>query len=153
MSKENSYPKILPPTGMLVAVLFMLGLHFLFPSMRVVPGIWRFLGFLPLGFGLLISYASEKQFHQAGTTVQPFEESSNLVTNGWYRISRNPMYLGMILILTGIAILMGSLSPFLVIPVFALLMNHIFVEVEEKMLAEKFGEVWMAYKSRVRRWI
>ena len=118
MNEKPAYPKILPPTVLLAAVLLMLALNFLFPITQIVPGFWRFLGILPLGLGLVISYAAEKQFHQAGTTVQPFKESSHLVTDGLYRFSRNPMYLGMALILVGVALLLGSLTPLGIIAFF-----------------------------------
>ena len=63
------------------------------------------------------------------------------------------MYLGMILILTGIAVLLRSLSPFLIVPLFAILIDRTYVRVEEQMLAEKFGTIWDAYKAKTRRWL
>ena len=63
------------------------------------------------------------------------------------------MYAGMVLILIGIAILMGSLTPYVVIPVFVVLMEIVFIRVEERMLGEKFGGAWSAYREKVRRWI
>jgi protein-S-isoprenylcysteine O-methyltransferase Ste14 len=68
-------------------------------------------------------------------------------------MSRNPMYLGMVLILTGIALLLRSLSPFLVILPFAILLERSFIRVEEGMLARKFGPKWEAYKAKTRRWL
>jgi len=64
-----------------------------------------------------------------------------------------PLLAGMALILVGLALLMGSLSPFLAVVVFAVLMDLIFVHVEEQMLEKEFGESWLDYKQRVRRWI
>lgn len=63
------------------------------------------------------------------------------------------MYLGAGLLLSGVAISLGSLAPFSVVPVFFLLMNEIFIKKEEKMLAEKSGEPDLAYKQQVRRWL
>ena len=63
------------------------------------------------------------------------------------------MYLGMVLILLGIAILMGSLMPFFVVIVFATLMEVVFIKTEERMLEQKFGSVWLEYKKKVRRWL
>jgi len=63
------------------------------------------------------------------------------------------MYLGFVLILVGIAILLGTSSPFVIIPIFAILMDRIFIQVEEKMLEEKFEERWSNYCHQVRRWI
>jgi protein-S-isoprenylcysteine O-methyltransferase Ste14 len=63
------------------------------------------------------------------------------------------MYLGMVLILLGIAVLMGSLTPYAIVVVFTVLMDMIFIRVEEKMLEEKFGKVWLEYAQKVRRWV
>jgi protein-S-isoprenylcysteine O-methyltransferase Ste14 len=63
------------------------------------------------------------------------------------------MYLGFVNILLGVAILLGSLTPFLVIPFFIALMDGIFIRVEEQMLAETFGQEWFDYIQKVRRWI
>ncbi len=63
------------------------------------------------------------------------------------------MYLGAVLLLTGVAITLGSLSSFIVVPVFFFLMNEIFIKKEEKILEEKSGEAYLAYKKQVRRWL
>jgi protein-S-isoprenylcysteine O-methyltransferase Ste14 len=110
-------------------------------------------GGLPLLLGIALNLIADKAFKVFNTTVKPFQASTTLITTGVFRITRHPMYLGMILILLGVAILMGSLISFFVIPIFAVLMDQIFVKVEEQMLAEKFGEHWVKYKSEVRKWI
>jgi protein-S-isoprenylcysteine O-methyltransferase Ste14 len=63
------------------------------------------------------------------------------------------MYLGFVLILLGLAILLGSLFPLLIVPVFAVVMDRVFIVVEERMLGEKFGQAWLDYKGRTRRWL
>jgi protein-S-isoprenylcysteine O-methyltransferase Ste14 len=63
------------------------------------------------------------------------------------------MYLGMILMLVGVALALGALSPFLVVAAFAALVARRFVPVEERMLAETFGDTWTAYRARTRRWL
>jgi protein-S-isoprenylcysteine O-methyltransferase Ste14 len=153
MNKTISFSKILPPTLLFAAVLLMLALHFLIPVVQIVPVFWRLVGIFPLGLGLAISYVAEKQFHQAGTTVQPFEGSSCLVTDGLYRFSRNPMYLGMVLILLGVAFLLGSLTPLWVIVFFVGWIHIQFIRHEEEMLFAQFGQDWLEYKARVRRWV
>ena len=153
MNKAITIPKIMPPLGLLIAVLSMLGLHFLSPGTQVLPGFWPLLGLVPLGLGLVLSYAAENQFRQAGTTVQPFEESNQLVMDGLYRYSRNPMYLGMALILFGVALLLGSLTPFGVIGLFVIWIHFQFIRHEERMLFTQFGQDWLEYKAKVRCWI
>jgi protein-S-isoprenylcysteine O-methyltransferase Ste14 len=91
--------------------------------------------------------------HEAKTTVKPFQESNTLVTGGVYSFSRHPMYLGFVLVLIGIAILLGALTPWVIVGAFIILIELVFIQVEEHMLSEKFGASWEDYKRKVRRWI
>lgn len=145
--------KIMPPTLMLIAMIAMLTLHFLLPLAWIISPFWNLAGLILIASGLMLNLSADKAFHMVHTTVRPFEESSNLVTNGVFRISRNPMYLGFVLILTGIAILLRTLSPYLVVFAFVAVIDMTFVKVEERMLAEKFGSSWKHYQSAVRRWL
>jgi protein-S-isoprenylcysteine O-methyltransferase Ste14 len=100
-----------------------------------------------------LNLIADRAFQRAGTTIKPYQESSNLVTSGVFQVSRNPMYLGMVLILIGVAVLLRSLSPLLVVIPFAVLIDQIYIRVEEKMLTEKFGTRWEAYKTKTGRWL
>ena len=145
--------KVLPPTYLLVSIVIMLALHFLLPVPKIIPMPWNVLGIVPLACGIALNLAADKAFREVGTTVKPFEESTALLTSGVFRISRNPMYLGYELILIGVATMLRSLAPYVVIPVFVVLMNRVFIRVEEQMLEEKFGVAWSEYGQEVRRWI
>jgi len=145
--------KTMPTTYLLISIVVMTALHFLFPAMRIVPPLWNLLGLVPLALGVTINLVADKAFHQANTTVKPFEESSALITHDVFRVSRNPMYLGFVLILIGIAVLMRSLTPYAVVPAFAILMDRMYITVEEGMLAEKFGAEWEKYRQSTRRWL
>ena len=145
--------KVLPPTYLLVAIVLILVLHFLLPVYKIVPMPWNILGVVPLACGIALNLVADKAFHQAQTTVKPFEESAALITTGVFRITRNPMYLGYVLILIGVALIVRSLTPYAVIAVFAILMDRVFIRVEEQMLEKQFGQAWVDYAKRVRRWI
>jgi protein-S-isoprenylcysteine O-methyltransferase Ste14 len=145
--------RALPPTYLFGSVVIMGLLHFLAPISKIIPAPWNLLGAIPLALGIVLNVVADAAFKKHGTTVKPFEESTILVTTGAYRFSRHPMYLGMVLILTGIAIFIGTLSPFIAIVAFGILMEAIFIRTEERMLKEKFGEAWVAYTKRVRRWV
>ena len=93
------------------------------------------------------------EFRRARTPIMPFVEPTALVARGPYRFSRNPIYLGYTLSLTGVAALLGSSSPFVVLPLFVWIIQRRFVEPEERLLEQRFGEVYRAYKTQVRRWI
>jgi len=145
--------KIMPPTWLLIAIVAMLMFHFLLPVAWIVSPLWKLLGLIFIALGVMMNLIADKAFHQLHTTVKPFEESSVLVTSGVFQISRNPMYLGFVFILTGIAILLRSLSPYLVVSAFAFLIDRTYIKAEEGMLAEKFGARWEAYKAKTRRWL
>jgi protein-S-isoprenylcysteine O-methyltransferase Ste14 len=145
--------RVLPPTYLLVAIVAAIALHFLLPMAKVIPTPWNLVGLIPLGCGIALNLIADRAFNQAQTTVKPFEESTVLVTDGAFGISRNPMYLGYVLILLGLAVMLRSVGPYIVIPVFAVLMDRVFIRVEEHMLEERFGETWSEYRRRVRRWI
>lgn len=144
--------KVLPPTYLLISILVMLVLGLLFPIIWVFQPFWNLLGLLPLALGILLNLNADRAFHQAHTTVKPFAQSSTLVTEGVYQISRNPMYLGFALILIGIAILLRSLLPYLIVAIFVLLIDRLFIRIEEQMLAGQFGDQWKTYRKKTRRW-
>jgi protein-S-isoprenylcysteine O-methyltransferase Ste14 len=145
--------KIMPPTWMLIAIIAMLVLNFLLPVAKVIPMLWNLSGLVFLALGITLNLIADRAFQRAGTTIKPYQESSNLVTSGVFQVSRNPMYLGMVLILIGVAVLLRSLSPLLVVIPFAVLIDQIYIRVEEQMLTEKFGAKWQAYKAQTRRWL
>ena len=145
--------KIVPPVYLLLTLIAMTALHFLVPIARIIPPPWSYAGagLVVLGFG--IAAAAAGAFARAGTPVIPFERSTALVTSGLYRFTRNPMYLGMVIVLLGTAVLFGTLSPFLPVPIFAWIIQTRFILGEERFLEEIFGEEYLAYKRSVRRWI
>ncbi len=145
--------KLVPTYYLLFALLIMLALHFLWPAMTLVSLPWNLAGLVPLIAGIAINLVADAAFHKAGTTVKPFQVSTTLVTDGVFRISRNPMYLGFVLVLIGVALLLGSVTPWIVVPTFAILMDWGFIAAEERMLQAAFGPAWLNYKAQVRRWI
>jgi protein-S-isoprenylcysteine O-methyltransferase Ste14 len=145
--------KIMPTTYLLVAILLCLGFHFLTPILYIVPSPWNLIGLIPIFWGVWINLSADRAFKKAETTVKPFEESKVLIQDGVFRLSRNPMYLGFAAILLGISVLLRSLSPYLVVVGFVILIELMFIRSEEQMLEEKFGDEWMRYRSRVRKWV
>jgi len=145
--------KPLPPTYIFVSIVFMLLLYFLFPVVKIVRFPWNLLGAVPLFAGIFINLVADDVFKKHDTTVKPFETSNVLITDGVFQITRHPMYLGMVFILSGIAVLLGELSPFVVVPIFAYLMDAVFIKAEERMIEGQFPHAWREYKKKVRRWI
>ena len=145
--------RILPPMYLFTSLAGMVLLHFFLPVYQLISYPWNAAGILPLALGMTLNISADRAFKKTGTTVKPFEVSTTLVTSGLFRYSRNTMYLGMAMILTGVALLLGALSPFIIIPVFVMTMDRIFIISEENMLDQRFGSKWTRYKANVRRWI
>ena len=144
--------KIMPTSYLLVALLIMISLHLVLPLGRVLSSPWHLVGMIPLGIGLALNLIADRAFHRVSTPVRPLESPAVLLQDGVFRITRNPMYLGFVLALLGIAVLLGSVAPFVVVPGFAALMDRVFISIEEANLERCFGEAWLRYRSRVRRW-
>ena len=150
---EKKSARLMPTSWLLIALVAMAALRLVFPIATVIPGPWGLAGIVLLALGVAMNLAADRAFHKAGTTVKPFEESSALLTSGVFRLTRNPMYLGFVLILAGVAALLGSLTPWLVVPAFAVLIDRMYITVEERMLAAKFGPAWQEYSRKTRRWL
>ena len=144
---------VMPPTFLLIAIIVMIAIHFLFPVVMIIPLLWNLSGIVPLALGVIINLIADQAFHKANTTVKPFKASTALITEGVFRVSRNPMYLGFVLILIGIAVLLRSLTPYVIVFAFVILVDRLYIRSEENMLAEKFGIEWIEYKRRTRRWL
>ena len=111
------------------------------------------MGIIPLVIGMALNGVASHDFKKHKTTIKPFEKSTALVTKGVFNYTRNPFYLGMILIIFGIALLHGSITPFIIVPAFAILIERVFIVHEERILIETFGDQYNEYCDRVRRWI
>jgi len=144
--------RIVPPVWLLATLLASAALHHWLPLRQLVPAPWCYAGVTLIVLGLLLTGPAVFAFRRAGTPVVPFERSTALVTTGPFRFTRNPMYCGMVLLLLGVATLLGSLAAYLPIPLFIWIIQKNFIEGEERFLTEIFGEQYKAYQRRVRRW-
>jgi protein-S-isoprenylcysteine O-methyltransferase Ste14 len=107
--------------------------------------------FTTTGFGVMIR--AWWLFRQHGTAICPTAETTSFISGDIYRLTRNPMYLGMIFILLGIALLAGSWAFYLVTGVYVLILNNVFCRYEERKLLDQYGDEYADYAARVRRWI
>lgn len=145
--------KIVPPIYLLLTLLVMAALHFGAPIARIIDPPLSYSGVALIILGITITAIAARAFARAGTPIIPFEPSTALVAGGLYRVTRNPMYLGLVVILLGAGVLFGTVSPFLPIPVFVWIIQKKFIEAEERFLDEIFGARYLAYKGKVRRWL
>jgi len=145
--------KVLPPVYFLIYLIAAVGLHWAFPIARIVPEALRLWGVAPLAAGFAVMSWAAMLFKAKGTAIKPFEQSTTLVLGGPYRFTRNPMYLGLVLMLVGVALLLGSLAAFLSPIAMFVTLRGLFIPGEEHMLEQTFGQPYRDYIQRVRRWI
>jgi len=131
----------------------MFALHFVAPGPRWLHPPLTWAGIPIVLAGMAISGAGGRSLADHGTTVLPGVRPEALVTDGPYRWSRNPMYLGMLVSLLGLAVFFGTLVPALVLPAFGAWLHVRFVRAEERALEERFGEPYRDWRARVRRWL
>ncbi|HKQ29590.1 MAG TPA: isoprenylcysteine carboxylmethyltransferase family protein [Burkholderiales bacterium] len=144
---------VVPPLYFLVALLVMGFFHAVVPGAYIIQAPYRYGGvvLMALSIGLILWAAA--LFRRAGTNIRPYLPSTALVVSGPYRYTRNPMYLGMAGILLGVAVFLGSITPFVVIFAFMGLIKERFILPEEAKLEAAFGDDYVQYKDRVRRWL
>ncbi|HLT92892.1 MAG TPA: isoprenylcysteine carboxylmethyltransferase family protein [Woeseiaceae bacterium] len=145
--------KLLPPVYLLLCILLAVGLHRYAPVATAIPRPWSFLGVGMVVLGLLMVVLPAAMFKARGTAIKPFDESTALIEDGLYAFSRNPIYLGMIVLVLGVAVWLGSATPFVAPVLLWAILRFRFIPVEEAMLERTFGERYRAYKARVRRWL
>jgi len=138
---------------LLLALALMPLMHRYFPGYRYVQEPLSYAGIVAVIFGIFMAAVSAAMFRKAGTGIEPFDDATTLVTGGFYRHTRNPMYLGMMLMLAGSAFLLGSAGALLPLLVFILIIRNHFVLGEERFLEAVFGRRYLVYKSSVRRWL
>ncbi|MGZ8424697.1 MAG: methyltransferase family protein [Candidatus Binatia bacterium] len=123
-------------------------LGLLFPAHSLVAVSLTLAGAVIIALGVI-------SFRRARTTVNPMkpQSSSFLVVSGIYTLTRNPMYLGLLLVLLGWAIFLSNVPAFIFLPTFVLYINRFQIEPEERALAELFGQAFTVYKASVRKWL
>ena len=121
---------------------------FVLPAGRLIPACVALAG-------VAIALAGVVAFRRVRTTVNPLqpEKASTLVTSGIYHLTRNPMYLGMLLVLLAWALMLSNAVAVIIVPTFILYMNRFQIGPEETALASAFGAAYVQYSSRVRRWL
>ena len=145
--------RIIPPVYLLICLVLMWLMQSYLPVYQYIQPPFAYMWIIAVLFGITMAAISAGMFKQAGTGIEPFDEATMLVTTGFYRFTRNPMYMGMFLMLLGVAFLMGSAGALLPVPVFVMIIRNNFVLGEERFMEAAFGQHYLDYKFEVRRWI
>ena len=139
-----------PPVILLASIVLQIILLFSFP---ISVDLSSLLGLILILSGISLIFVSFRFMRKMKTTFIPDGTPEVLISSGPFKFSRNPIYLGMLTILVGIAFLMSSLSAIIIAFVFGIIINFTWIAHEEKKLHELFSEDWENYSSKVRRWI
>ena len=143
-----------PPLAWALAVVVGFALDWLYPLTFLPASVVRaWLGATIFMSGLVLGLWAIVTMSKAGTRVETYRPTTAIVTTGPYRFARNPIYLGMFLGLAGLAVAVNSLWFFATLAAFFLVIRYGVVAREEAYLARKFGDAYLGYKTRVRRWL
>jgi protein-S-isoprenylcysteine O-methyltransferase Ste14 len=141
----------------LIIVIVMLGLCWgvsrLYPATSGLGVMAKGMGWFFILCGISLLAVAAGLFKAKGTTVNPTKDPEKLVTSGIYRVTRNPMYLGMLLILIGFPFVLESLIGLIFPILFFFFMSRLVIPKEEKVVEGVFGEAYRKYMSHTRRWI
>ena len=145
--------KIYPPLMVLAAIITQLLIGYVAPVEPLLSETWQYIGiaFMVLGFAIILLAA--RSFRKNKTTIIPDGQPSALMEGGLFAYSRNPIYLAMAVLLIGSGLAIGHIWALIVVPIFILLVQHIWIVKEEENLEAEFGQIYRNYKMRVRRWL
>lgn len=127
--------------------------HWIWPMTPFPAWPSRILGAALIITSGLIATLAKRAMNRAGTAIEPSQPTTAIVEDGPYRFTRNPMYLSLCLLYLGIALLIDGLWPLLLLASLAVTLHFGVIRREERYLAAKFGETYLAYQQRVRRWV
>ncbi|MDX9772689.1 MAG: methyltransferase [Bacteroidales bacterium] len=145
--------KRMTPDSYFVAFLVLSILfHMTIPLFKIIPFPLNLFGIILIIVGILMTLITNSALLKNRTSIQPFETPDVLITSGLFKLSRNPLYLGMAIAFFGLVITLGSLSPFIFPIIFVIIINRVIIPYEENKLEIVFGDKYLDYKTKTRRW-
>jgi protein-S-isoprenylcysteine O-methyltransferase Ste14 len=153
--KRHDKPGVIAPPPLLYLVALVIGLiwHVLVPVRPLPTAAARPLGGLMCIAGLAFAARARRVMRNAGTNINPYRPPTTLVCEGPFRISRNPLYVSVTALYVGVTLLVDALWPLVLLPPLLVVMRVGVIDREERYLEAKFGEAYLDYKARVRRWL
>lgn len=145
--------KIIPPYFLVICIVLMFVFHYALPYKGIVPNPYNFLGIVLIIIGLLMARNIRKTFSKVDTEIHTFKKPRQIVVSGLFRYSRNPIYLSFVFVLIGLNIILGTVTPFVMVMIFILVTHYWYIPFEEKNMLEQFGADYETYRKNVRRWI
>jgi protein-S-isoprenylcysteine O-methyltransferase Ste14 len=145
--------KYRPPRIAAFLMAVTVAIWYFSPAETILYIPYKLIGSISIIGGFTIMLWAWFQFQKAKTAVCPTAKTIAIVTDGAYRICRNPMYLGMLLLSAGIAFFMGAVQAFFAPAAFFIIMDKVFIPYEEEKLLQGFGNQYTEYMKRKRRWL
>ena len=144
--------RIKPPHIAFALLIMSWVLDYFFPKFRFLDKPYNYIGLIIFFAGLSITFYCFCLFKKNKTPIIPGQKPKFMVAEGPYKLTRNPMYLGVTLALLGISIYIGNLLSLISPVFFFLIMNYVYIPFEEKLMENIFGKPYLGYKKKVRRW-
>lgn len=144
---------LLPPVLFAFCLIGMAAVVYLVPGSQLLRPPFNWLGAIVVVIGLAVGASGSRLFLRRRTELNTFGHPRQMVTDGVFAISRNPMYLGFVLMLLGVAFVVDRLAPFLFVLLFAAAAQFWYVPFEERRMRETFGDEYAGYCRKTRRWI
>jgi len=152
-ARDDAGVRFPPPVLYAVPLLAGILLDLRWP-LHVLPGAAsHVVGAIGVTIGLALALSALGLFRRAGTSVIPRRPTTALVTSGPFRLTRNPMYVGLAFVYVGIAFWVNTAWPLLFFPLVVVLVRRLVIAREERYLEAKFGDAYRRYRRRVRRWL
>lgn len=154
-SQSTDRAGVVAPPPLIYATGLLLGLwvHSRIPLPLLPAKLRKPVGFSLLGLGILGIASARQLMQKAGTNINPTRPTTVIIREGPYKLSRNPIYLSMTLIYTGLTVLLNTFWGLVFLPAVLFLMNRGVIEREERYLEHKFGDCYTTYKESVPRWL
>src|SRR5262245_25480816 len=151
----TDHPRVIAFPPLLFASTLVAGwlLHWAFPHRLLPPLPARVLGAALVVTALLLAASARRAMVRAGTNVDPREPTTAIVTDGPFRVTRNPLYMSLVLFYLGGTLLIDDFAPLVLLAPVLLVLHFGIVRREEQYLEDKFGDVYRAYRARVRRYL
>ncbi len=151
--KKGPSVKFPPPLIFLFLMIAAYGVHIIHPvDMASLPTL-KYTGLLIVVLGFTVIILISRSFKRANTSIEPWKPTTAIISNGVYTYSRNPIYLALCLITIGMGFFLNSLWVLLSVIPAAVLVYYIAIKKEEAYLEKKFGDEYLQYKNKVRRWL
>jgi len=154
MRADKLQQNLLPPRLFQIALVLMVVLDLMLGGRPIfATGLVLVSGILLTIAGVTLTLGGAGQFNKRETNINTFRKPDHLVTDGLFRYSRNPMYLGFATVLTGTALVLGSVEGLIIAAGFVLIADRWYVSFEEAIMRETFGDAYTAYCAKTRRWL